>query len=116
MAAVRKFHVVRCPLPVGPCPSPMPYARVLIDRAIRRELDYAIPENLADRVNIGWRVRVPFRDHSALATVVALVEETAATNVRHSSRGAASSRCLSVSLVFQCCAWIALPFSSFSGL
>ncbi|MEP6811095.1 MAG: DEAD/DEAH box helicase family protein, partial [Chthoniobacterales bacterium] len=60
----------------------MPYARVLIDRAIRRELDYAIPENLADRVNIGWRVRVPFRDHSALATVVALVEETAATNVR----------------------------------
>ncbi|HMJ06352.1 MAG TPA: primosomal protein N', partial [Chthoniobacterales bacterium] len=58
------------------------YARVLIDRAIHRELDYAIPDSFADRVNIGWRVRVPFREHSALGTVVAVVEETDATGVR----------------------------------
>ncbi len=37
------------------------YARVIVDRAIHRELDYLIPENFADRIDIGWRVRVPFR-------------------------------------------------------
>ena len=60
----------------------MSYARVLIDRAIHRELDYSIPESLAERLNIGWRVRVPFREHSALGTVVALLEKTDATGVR----------------------------------
>ena len=58
------------------------FARVIIDRAIRRELDYSIPESLAERVNIGSRVRVPFRDTSALATVVAVLDETDATGVR----------------------------------
>jgi primosomal protein N' (replication factor Y) len=58
------------------------FARVIVDRAIQRELDYAIPEVLADRVSIGSRVRVPFRDRSALATVVALVDETSARGIR----------------------------------
>ena len=58
------------------------FARVVIDRAIHRELDYSIPENFADRINIGWRVRVPFREHSALATVVAVLEESDASGIR----------------------------------
>ncbi|HEY0370175.1 MAG TPA: DEAD/DEAH box helicase family protein, partial [Chthoniobacterales bacterium] len=58
------------------------FARVIIDRAIHRELDYAVPDAFADRVNIGWRVRVPFREHSALATVVALLDETNADGIR----------------------------------
>ena len=58
------------------------FARVIIDRAIRRELDYAIPELLSDRVSVGARVRVPFRDRRALATVVALLEQTNAKGVR----------------------------------
>ena len=58
------------------------YARVVIDRAIHRELDYAIPELLAEKVSIGSRVRVPFREKSALATVVALPAETEATGIR----------------------------------
>lgn len=58
------------------------FARVLIDRAIHRELDYAIPDTFADRLNIGWRVRVPFRDHSALATVVAVLDESPAEGIR----------------------------------
>src|SRR5437868_8504713 len=58
------------------------FARVSVDRAIQRELDYAIPEVLADRVSIGSRVRVPFRDRTALATVVALVDETSASGIR----------------------------------
>src|ERR1700720_2967071 len=58
------------------------FARVIIDRAIRRELDYAIPESLSARVGVGARVRVPFRDRRALATVVALLEETDAKGIR----------------------------------
>ena len=58
------------------------YVRVIIDRAIRRELDYAVPEALMDRVGIGSRVRVPFRDKSALATVVAITEQSEAKGIR----------------------------------
>ncbi|MEY2521307.1 MAG: hypothetical protein QOF24_3066 [Verrucomicrobiota bacterium] len=59
-----------------------PYARVIIDRSIHRELDYLIPDTLADRVSIGSRVRVPFRERSALATVVSLLAETDAQGIR----------------------------------
>ena len=58
------------------------FARVIIDRAIRRQLDYAIPEGLVEHVGVGTRVRVPFRDKSALATVVALLEESGAKGIR----------------------------------
>jgi primosomal protein N' (replication factor Y) (superfamily II helicase) len=58
------------------------YVRVIIDRAIHRELDYAVPEGLMDRVGIGSRVRVPFRDKFALATVVAVTERSEAKGIR----------------------------------
>jgi len=58
------------------------FARVIIDSSIRRELDYAVPEPLAGRVVPGSRVRVPFRDRSLLATVVALLEESPATGIK----------------------------------
>jgi len=58
------------------------YVRVIVDRAIHRELDYSVPENLAGRVGVGSRVRVPFRDKSALATVVAILEHSDAKGVR----------------------------------
>ncbi len=58
------------------------YVRVIIDRAIQRELDYSVPETLADRIYVGSRVRVPFRDKSALATVLATLEETEAKGIR----------------------------------
>jgi primosomal protein N' (replication factor Y) len=58
------------------------YVRVVIDRAIQRELDYSVPETLADRVGIGSRVRVPFRDKSALATVLATLEQSDAKGIR----------------------------------
>src|SRR5438445_6754494 len=58
------------------------YVRVIIDRAIRRELDYAVPEGLLNRVGVGSRVRVPFRDKSALATVVAVTEQSEAKGIR----------------------------------
>lgn len=58
------------------------YARVLVDRSIHREFDYLVPETFADRVNVGSRVRVPFREKSALATVVALLSESSAKGIR----------------------------------
>src|SRR5438552_7260750 len=58
------------------------YVRVIIDRAIRRELDYAVPEGLMNRVGVGSRVRVPFREKSALATVVAVAEQSEAKGIR----------------------------------
>ena len=58
------------------------YVRVIIDRAIHRELDYAVPEGLMNRVGIGSRVRVPFREKSALATVVAVTEQSEAKGIR----------------------------------
>src|SRR5512133_1402100 len=58
------------------------YVRVIVDRAIHRELDYSLPENLAVRVGVGSRVRVPFRDKSALATVVAIPEQSEAKGIR----------------------------------
>ena len=58
------------------------YVRVIVDRAIHRELDYSVPESLAARVGVGSRVRVPFRDKSALATVVAIPEQSDAKGIR----------------------------------
>ncbi len=58
------------------------YARVIIDRSIHRELDYSIPETLATGLMIGSRVRVPFREQSALATVVALLEQSIREGIR----------------------------------
>jgi primosomal protein N' (replication factor Y) len=58
------------------------YARVIIDRSIHRELDYGVPELLAEKIGIGSRVRVPFRERSALATVVGLLEESEAQGIR----------------------------------
>src|SRR5213596_1698131 len=58
------------------------YVRVIVDRAIHRELDYSVPESLAQRVGLGSRVRVPFRDKSVLATVVAVPEQSEAKGIR----------------------------------
>src|SRR3984893_15596558 len=58
------------------------YVRVIMDRAIHRELDYAVPEGLMERVGVGSRLRVPFRDKSTLATVVAITERSEAKGIR----------------------------------
>ena len=58
------------------------FIRVVIDRGIHREFDYAVPETLAERIGVGSRVRVPFRDKSALGTVVATLEQSDAKGIR----------------------------------
>ena len=63
------------------------YVRVIIDRAIHRELDYLVPETLSERISVGSRVRVPFRDKSALATVVATLAQSEVEGIRADLRG-----------------------------
>src|SRR5436309_7725345 len=58
------------------------YVRVVIDRAIHRELDYSVPESLAERVSVGSRVRVPVRGKTGLATVVATLDQSGAKGIR----------------------------------
>lgn len=58
------------------------YVRVIIDRSIHRELDYLVPDTLVGRVDVGCRVRVPFRDRSALATVLAVLDQSDARGIR----------------------------------
>ena len=58
------------------------FVRVIVDRSIRRELDYAVPPPLRERVVVGSRVRVPFRDRSLLATVVDTLEQSPAEGIK----------------------------------
>ncbi|MBA3961023.1 MAG: primosomal protein N' [Chthoniobacterales bacterium] len=58
------------------------FVRVVIDRSIRRELDYSVPDALAEKVVVGSRVRVPFRERTLLATVVATLAETATAGIK----------------------------------
>jgi primosomal protein N' (replication factor Y) len=95
---------------VATLPKPS-YIRVIIDRAIHRELDYLVPETLADRVAVGSRVRVPFREKSALATVLALLEHSDARGIRPVEAIVGESPVLSAALlelaqwmsIYYCC-------------
>ncbi len=55
---------------------PARYARVIVDRSADREFDYLIPDNLAGRVQVGSRVRLPFRNRASIGTVVDLPDES----------------------------------------
>src|SRR5215470_674842 len=52
-------------------------ARVSLEIALRKEFDYVIPPELADRVDVGSRVQVPFGARKVLGCVTALAEESA---------------------------------------
>lgn len=57
-------------------------ARVALDLALRKEFDYAIPAELANRVELGARVKVPFGRREILGSVVAVLENSPQTNLR----------------------------------
>jgi len=62
--------------------SSLSYARIIVDRAIHRELDYVVPAAFAEKIGVGSRVRVPFRDKTALGTVVAMLDESMAEGLK----------------------------------
>lgn len=57
-------------------------ARVTLEIALRKQFDYAIPPGLADTVDVGTRVQVPFGRRKVLGCVTALAEESAHTNLK----------------------------------
>jgi primosomal protein N' (replication factor Y) (superfamily II helicase) len=52
------------------------YARVYLDRAGDRALDYLVPEAMAGSLEVGTRVRVPLRARLALGTVVEILDRS----------------------------------------
>jgi primosomal protein N' (replication factor Y) len=52
-------------------------ARVTLELALRKEFDYTIPPDLAQQIDIGSRVQVPFGPRKVLGCVTALAEESA---------------------------------------
>lgn len=52
-------------------------ARVSLEIALRKEFDYLIPPGLAEQIEAGSRVQVPFGARKVFGTVTALVEESA---------------------------------------
>jgi len=52
-------------------------ARVSLEIALRKEFDYSIPTELADQIEVGARVQVPFGARKIFGTVTALAEESA---------------------------------------
>ena len=57
-------------------------ARVTLEIALRKEFDYAIPPELAGKVDVGSRVQVPFGPRKILGVVTAVAEESDQTNLK----------------------------------
>ena len=57
-------------------------ARVTLEIALRKEFDYFIPPELADQVDVGSRVQVPFGSRKVLGCVTGLAEESARASLK----------------------------------
>ncbi len=57
-------------------------ARVTLEVALRKEFDYLIPPELADQIDVGSRVQVPFGPRKVLGCVTAVAEESAHARLR----------------------------------
>ncbi len=57
-------------------------ARVTLEIALRKEFDYAIPSELAARIDVGTRVKVPFGPRQVNGVVTEVIEESTHTNLR----------------------------------
>jgi primosomal protein N' (replication factor Y) len=57
-------------------------ARVTLEMAMGKEFDYLVPSELADQVQVGTRVKVPFANRQVLACVTAIVETSPHPNLR----------------------------------
>src|ERR1035437_4372479 len=57
-------------------------ARVSLEIALRQEFDYSIPPELAELVDVGSRVQVPFGPRKILGVVTAVAEESGRANLK----------------------------------
>ena len=56
-------------------------ARITLELALRKEFDYLVPPELAEQVEVGTRVQVPFGPRKVLGCVTALAEESDRTKL-----------------------------------
>src|SRR5436190_15768905 len=57
-------------------------ARVTLELSLRKEFDYFIPPELAEKVDVGSRVQVPFGARKVLGCVTAVAEESDQVKLR----------------------------------
>ncbi|HXP60838.1 MAG TPA: primosomal protein N' [Dongiaceae bacterium] len=57
-------------------------ARITLELALRKEFDYLVPPELAEQVEVGTRVQVPFGPRKVLGCVTALAEESDRAKLR----------------------------------
>src|SRR5436305_98208 len=57
-------------------------ARVTLELSLRKEFDYFIPAELAEKVDVGSRVQVPFGIRKVLGCVTAVAEESDHANLK----------------------------------
>jgi len=57
-------------------------ARVTLEIALGKEFDYLVPDELADRVEVGSRVKVPFGNRQVMACVTSLPESSPHASLR----------------------------------
>src|ERR1035438_8290719 len=57
-------------------------ARVTLELALRKEFDYFIPAELAEQVEVGSRVQIPFGSRKVLGYVTGLAEESAYASLK----------------------------------
>ncbi len=79
-------------------------AEVILDDALEKSLDYAIPAEW-NELTVGMRVEVPLRGRSAKGTVMALKEKSAFKNIKPLIRIASSQPVVSIEL-FKLALWI----------
>ncbi|MEA3186845.1 MAG: hypothetical protein QOD99_675, partial [Chthoniobacter sp.] len=77
-----------------------------VDQSGGQAFDYAIPELFREKIEVGSRVRVPVRMRLLLATVIELLDETAASGVREISE-VIGSRPLVSPLLIRLGYWVA---------
>ena len=61
---------------------PRRIARVSLDLTLRREFDYLVPDEFADGIGPGSRVKVPFGSREVLGTVLEMDSDSPHTNLR----------------------------------
>src|SRR5678816_4375899 len=59
------------------CLASLMIARVTLELSLRKEFDYFIPPELAEKIDVGSRVQVPFGARKVLGCVTAMAEESA---------------------------------------
>ncbi len=89
---------------------PTPIAEVLLDNAIERPLDYAVPDHLS-HLEVGMRVEVPLRGRMAKGTLLSFKDKSSFSSLKPLQRALSEAPLISQEL-FQLSIWISKYYSA----